>query len=505
MTLLEIKQYIKDNSKDFIIYRADEMLLEAGDDATKRASAMEEVCKLLLYKSESKRLLYLEKLGNTHKPKKIWEVFMQEAVKKNVVKTVEDSEQKSEQDPQITRVEKFIKNHYEIRYNEVSNQFEYQIIADDEPKWIQLNENTIYRHLQKSFIRYSISDLLSLLKSDFTSVCNPIKEYFQNLEPWDQKTDYIQMLSKYIVLHNPKVDGDRFGRMLKKMFVRSIACGFEVQYNKQAFVFVSEKQNFGKTYFMRWLMPEKLKEYYTENINLDKDSLIALTENFIINMDELSSLTRFEVNSLKSIMSKDLVKVRVPYDRRPSLLRRRCNFVGSTNKTEFLNDETGNTRWICFNITDLNWNYSKEIDINLVWAQAYQLFTSRSFDWNLSLKEIQENEQANVDFMMRTPELELLQRHYSPGDAETNGSFFLTATEVCKKLEEKVDSRIKLNVTQVGKAMTILGFKRLSKRIDGNDFPVKGYYCSFIYDDSPKDESTDNVSIDSGNNKQPPF
>ena len=45
----------------------------------------------------------------------------------------------------------------------------------------------------------------------------------------------------------------------------------------------------------------------TENISFDKDSLIALIENFIINLDELATFTRVEINALKSILSKSFI------------------------------------------------------------------------------------------------------------------------------------------------------------------------------------------------------
>ena len=41
------------------------------------------------------------------------------------------------------------------------------------------------------------------------------------------------------------------------------------------------------------------------------------------------------------------------------------------NMTEFLSDPTGNVRWIHFEINRIEWNYSKEVDIDTVWAQAY--------------------------------------------------------------------------------------------------------------------------------------
>ena len=72
-------------------------------------------------------------------------------------------------------------------------------------------------------------------------------------------------------------------------------------------------------------------------------------------------LSKKDINHLKSVMSKDEIKTRLPYDKRASVLKRRCSFVGSTNNEEFLSDETGNVRWICFAINSINWDYSNNI------------------------------------------------------------------------------------------------------------------------------------------------
>ena len=84
-----------------------------------------------------------------------------------------------------------------------------------------------------------------------------------------------------------------------------------------------------------------------------KDGLIALTENFLINMDELSTMSRYEVNALKSMFSKDRIKVRLPFEKRATSLPRIASFIGSTNKTQFLNHETDSVRFINFEVVEL--------------------------------------------------------------------------------------------------------------------------------------------------------
>ena len=117
-------------------------------------------------------------------------------------------------------------------------------------------------------------------------------------------------------------------------------------------------------------------------------------------------------------MQRPTVKVRLPYGERPELLKRRCNFVASTNRMEFLNDETGSVRWVCFWITKIDHDYSKKIDINKVWAQAYHLFKETNFNYQLTPAEIEENEQANKTFIIRSPEMELIQKFMIPATKE---------------------------------------------------------------------------------------
>ena len=208
---------------------------------------------------------------------------------------------------------------------------------------------------------------------------------------------------------------NQFIKHLKKWMIRSIVCSHNSSYyNKQALILIGESQNTGKSSFMRFLCPPELSDYMAENISTDKDGLIALAENFLINMDELSTMSRYEVNTLKSMFSKDRIKVRLPFEKRATSLPRIASFIGSTNKTQFLNDETGSVRFINFEVDRIDWDYARDMDINIAWSQAYQLWKT-NFTYELSSAEIQENEQVNNQYKLSSPELELILKHFIPG------------------------------------------------------------------------------------------
>jgi len=369
------------------------------------------------------------------------------------------------------KVEKYLSEIYLFRYNVVSNIIEFK--KEQDPEYTIANEDNIYRLLQHNKVPFSLANIRSLLRSDFVPLYNPFLEYYESMPLWtSQDPDYITELANYIVA----VDQSQFNIHFKKMLVRTVVCSLDEDYfNKHVFVLVHAKQNSGKSTFCRYLCPPGLKKYYTEVMNADKDGLIALCENLIISLDELSTMNKVEINALKSIISKQNVKVRRPFDTRPSLMPRRASFIGNTNKDEFLNDETGSVRWLCFEITEINWDYKNKIDINLVWAQAYELYKS-GFKYDLTIDEISRNEEVNKRFNIENDETGFILKHFTTSDKET-GNFY-TTTDVVDFLNTRYNY-LKTNVRKTGIAMKSLGFERHQEYRGTHQ--VKGYYLREIH------------------------
>ena len=166
----------------------------------------------------------------------------------------------------------------------------------DDTDFKELNADQIHRQIQKKGVNFSLGSLKSLLRSDFVIDYNPFIKYFESLDKWQNNDpDYIQELSDHVKVK----ERERFDYHFKKHLVRTVACALkEGSVNKQCFTLIGG-QNAGKSTFVRFLCPQKLGEYIAENIGTDKDSLIALSENLIINLDELATLSKYEINSLK--------------------------------------------------------------------------------------------------------------------------------------------------------------------------------------------------------------
>jgi len=265
---------------------------------------------------------------------------------------------------------------------------------------------------------------------------------------------------------------------MKKWLVRAVKTAIDDNYfNKQAFVLVSIKQNSGKSTFCRFLCPPTLKDYIAESIATDKDSMIAITENFLINLDELSQADKAEINAFKSLFSKEKVKARLTYDKRPTVHSRRASFIGSTDRWEFLTDENGSVRWLCFEIDSINWDYMHQVDIDKVWAQAYHLLTKTGYEYDLTSEEINENDWINKRYQVSSPERDLLMKYFQLSD-EDHGEF-KTATDMLEYISAR--TMINLSAVKMGKELRFLGFERKSKRISETS-SVYGYYVNILKD-----------------------
>ena len=373
----------------------------------------------------------------------------------------------TQKETKFHQTENYLNEKYDLRLNVVRNEIEYKVKHTE--LYSLLNENNLYVELQKAGIAIGFNNLMALLKSDFVPSYNPFINYFLNLPDWDGK-DHISALANCVKASNQS----RFRLQFKKWIVRVVACAINPKiHNKQALVLVHPKQNSGKTTFCRFLCPPKLKNYITENIGTDKDSKISLATNLLINLDELATLSKQDINHLKALFSRDFINERLPYDRKTSILERRASFIGSTNNMQFLSDDTGSVRWLCFEIESINWKYKDEVDIDMIYAQAYHLYKNEEFEYTLSVEEIEENETANLAYRVISSEYELISKYYEPGSKDDHDKL-CNATDICLDLLDRTGGKIRLSSNIVGKKLQTLGFNRI-KHTNG----LYGYFIKF--------------------------
>lgn len=402
---------------------------------------------------------------------------MKKEIKKNLLEEVKQLENApNKRGLKFLKAIDFLNKHYRFRYNTVSNTLDIRpITTQEQPNPEPINENSLFIDLKSKGMAMSMSDLRAYLGSHYVEHFNPIRTYYESLELYTESTSIIDKLSAYVQTK----DQARFALNFKKALIRTVHCALDENYfNKQCLVLVSSSQNIGKSTFIRWLCPKQLKAYFTENVGTDKDSLIAVCENFIVFLDELVTTDKHGINKLKSLLSKVSDKSRRPYDARAFTRYRNASFWASTNEHEFLTDTTGNVRWVPFDVTSIDFAYSTCIDIDKVWAEAYTLYKA-GVSGELTKEELIANEKANRAFMVLDEEFELIPKYYHHGDAQHYDAFY-TATDMLDNLNDRTQGKIKLTTQRIGRALKFLGFTRESKFDHDKNYTVKGYYIKYV-------------------------
>lgn len=384
------------------------------------------------------------------------------------------SEEKENQ-PKILRILRYLTGKYDLRVNVISSQIEARLKGKGE--FEAFNEgNLLFELYEKGFVKPK-EEFRVVMSSDKIPRYDPFSSYFDSLTPWDpSQTDHIAELASFV-----KTDDEYFwSKMFPKHLIRTVAQALGNHYfNKQCLTLVG-KQNDGKTSFLDFLVPDALQGYYRKHFDFgSKEGKISLTQNFLINLDELATFDKKELNNeFKSVLSESMIRYRPNYANYESSFRRRASFVATTNKTEFLTDETGNVRWVPFMVKEILHDYggpegyNAKIDIDRVWAQAYYLF-QQGETGQLSPDDISQLELLNKRFMHITTESEIIQLNLRPAHRKDDGAEFMPSTAICAYLKEKTSLRLYEN--QIGKALRSLGFDRVSGTYKGQC--VRGYYA----------------------------
>lgn len=389
------------------------------------------------------------------------------------------SDDEEEQPSYIDKLEMFLNNRYNFRYNTVLGKLEFKTLKAH--KWkpmTDFSENSILREILKAKVKCSINSLRNLLHSDYCEMFDPFNIYFENLPENEDETDWIEKLADTITTTKQ----DLWRICFKKWFVAMVACVLDEKQVNQTVIVFSGKQGLGKTTWIEKLMPKPLKEYiFSGTINpSNKDTLIHLAECMLINLDELENLNRTEIGSLKEIITKTHIRMRKAYGHNNENMPRRASFAGSVNTAQFLNDTTGSRRFLCFEVEHIE--YTHEIDINKVYSQALKLHKEGFRHW-FNQEEIKEINANNEQYQLRSPEEELLLTWFKVSDKE-NANAFLNTTQIAVKLAE----RAKLNITdgtvhKLGKALKKLNYLRLKRN---------GSYVYALYEKSFDEVETEN-------------
>ena len=152
------------------------------------------------------------------------------------------------------------------------------------------------------------------------------------------------------------------------------------------------------------MLPPHLRPYYLDHLNLSNkfDKEMALTNNLLVNLDELDAIRPSQHAALKQTLSKSKVNGRPIYGASQEDRARYASFVATTNNQHPLTDATGSRRYICIRIPDGQYiDNVGDIDYGQLYAQVmYELHEQQAPYW-FNNQEVARIQQLNIEFTQK--------------------------------------------------------------------------------------------------------
>jgi predicted P-loop ATPase len=154
-----------------------------------------------------------------------------------------------------------------------------------------------------------------------------------------------------------------------------------------------------------------LRQYYLDHLNLSNkfDKEMALTNNLLVNLDELEAIRPSQHAALKQTLSKSKVNGRPIYGASQDDRPRYASFVATTNNPHPLTDATGSRRYICLTIPQGQYiDNDGDIDYEQLYAQVlYEIRELRVPFW-FNNSEVARIQDLNQNYMEQKDMAEIL-------------------------------------------------------------------------------------------------
>ncbi len=137
-----------------------------------------------------------------------------------------------------------------------------------------------------------------------------------------------------------------------------------------------------------------------------KDASDHLRGHWIVELGEMATTSRADVEEAKSFLSRNVEKFRPAYARTEIEYPRRNVFLGTSNRDAFLKDDTGNRRFWPVEVGEIDLA-RLEAERDLLWAEAVHLF-DKGERWHLTREEAALAAEQQASFVIVDERVEVL-------------------------------------------------------------------------------------------------
>ncbi|MBC3179373.1 virulence-associated E family protein [Corynebacterium lujinxingii] len=211
----------------------------------------------------------------------------------------------------------------------------------------------------------------ALLSTASARAFHPVRDYFNNLLPWDG----VERLDTLLVDTLGADDTDYVRAVTRKTFVAAHRRTFQPGCKFDHVLTLVGPQGVGKSTIFARMAGQWFSDSLTITDMKDKTGAEKLLGNLVVELSELAGMRKAEAEPVKGFISRTEDKFRPAYGRTVQTYPRQCIIVGSTNADEgFLRDTTGNRRWWPVHVTGEGWlGKPHDLDqhtIDQLWAEA---------------------------------------------------------------------------------------------------------------------------------------
>lgn len=199
--------------------------------------------------------------------------------------------------------------------------------------WTDLDDAKLRNYLSEVYNIEAPSKIYDVLEDSFSDrLYNPVKDYLEAVE-WDGMPRANSLFIDFLVAP----DTEYTKRVTELSLVGCVRRIYEKGCKHETMAVLYGSQGLGKSTILKKLGGEFFSD---QKIDINsKDSIIGLQGSWLVELAELSALTKKEVEDVKHFLSVQVDEIRLPFDKRKTVLPRQCVFFGSTNTKDFLKDD----------------------------------------------------------------------------------------------------------------------------------------------------------------------